>query len=203
MDLFVRRDFARGSVEVAGFSNWIRDYVAFQPLGLVDEASGFSVFQYQGTDARMLGAELSAELQLNEVWRVGAGVDVVQGTRADGSGDPLPAIPPFRSRLQVEADPGRWWAGTTLRAVAAQHRVASDELATDGYFLVDAQVGLRLDALLDPLLSPLLDAPGSHAIIVRIDNALNAGYRDHLSRLPERDMLMPGRNVSVVVRWAF
>ncbi len=207
LDLFVRRDFARGSVELAGFSTWIRDYVAFQPLGQVDEASGFSVFQYQGTDARMHGAELSAELQLNEVWRVGAGVDVVKGTRADGSADPLPAIPPFRSRLEVEADPGRWWAGTTLRAVAAQDRVASGELATDGYVLVDAQVGLRLDALLDGLLDPLLDAPldapGSHAIILRIDNALNTGYRDHLSRLPERDMLMPGRNVSVVVRWAF
>ncbi len=189
LDLFVRRDFARGSVEIAGFANWIRDYVAFQPLGRVDEASGFPVFQYQGTDARMLGAEVTADVRLNDVWGLGVGVDYVEGRRTVGVRDPLPAIPPLRSRLQLRADPGRWWAGATLRGVAKQDRVAPDELATDGYLLLDAQAGLRVDPR------------GNHSVILRIDNALNARYRDHLSRLPERDMLMPGRNVSVIYRW--
>jgi iron complex outermembrane recepter protein len=191
VDLFVRRDFARGSLEVAGFSNWILDYVVFQPLGRTDEASGFPVFQYEGTDARMLGMEVSADVELTDVWRLGAAMDYVRGTRAEGSGDPLPAIPPLRTRFQVEADPGAWWVSTTLRAVASQDRVSSDEPATGGYVVVGAQLGLRFDPV------------GSHALILRVDNALNARYRDHLSRLPERDMLMPARNLSVVYRWAF
>jgi iron complex outermembrane recepter protein len=191
LDLFVRRDFARGSIEVAGFANWISDYVAFQPLGFLDEDSGFPVFQYQGTDARMVGGEVTANLQLNEVWSLGAGLDYVQGTRTAGAADPLPAIPPLRSRLQLRADPGRWWAGATVRAVSTQDRVAPDEPATDGYVLLDAQAGLRVDPT------------GNHSVILRVDNAMNTSYRDHLSRLPERDMLMPGRNVSAIYRWRF
>jgi len=75
--------------------------------------------------------------------------------------------------------------------VAAQNRVAMGELATPGYALLDAQVGLRF-------------GPGAtRALIVRVDNALDASYRDHLSRLPDRDLLMPGRNVAVLVRWQF
>lgn len=191
LDLFIRRDFARGTVEVAGFANWINDYVAFQPLGRIDKASGFPVFQYQGTDARMLGAEVAADLRLNEVWSLGAGVDYVRGTRTVAAAVPLPAIPPLRSRLQLRADPGRWWAGATFRAVTSQDRVAPDELPTDGYLLLDAQAGFRLDPA------------GSHSILLRIDNALNERYRDHLSRLPERDMWMPGRNMSAIYRWRF
>ncbi len=191
LDLFVRRDFARGSVEVAGFANWINDYVAFQPLGRIDEESGFPVFQYQGTDARMIGGEVTADLQVNDVWSLGAGVDYVQGTRTVGAGDPLPAIPPLRSRFQVRADPGRWWAGATFRAVATQDRVAEDEPATDGYVLLDAQAGFRVDPM------------GNHSVIVRIDNALDESYQDHLSRLRQDGLLMPGRNVSVSYRWRF
>jgi iron complex outermembrane recepter protein len=190
VDVFVRRDFARGSVEAAGFANLIRGYVAFQPLGRIDEASGFPVFQYQGTDARMLGGEFTAHLRLNEVWRMSAGVDWVQGTRVGGDADALPSIPPLRSRLQVHAEPGRWWAGATLRAVSSQARVAPDELATDGYVVFDVQAGMRFDPV------------GRHALLIRIDNALDTRYRDHLSRLPERDMLMPGRNLTLTWRWA-
>jgi iron complex outermembrane recepter protein len=191
LDVFVRREFARGAVEVAGFANWINDYVAFQPVGRIDEASGFPVFQYQGTDARMLGAEVSSDLRLSDAWSVGAGVDYVNGKRTAGARAPLPAIPPLRSRVQVRADPGRWWAGATFRAVAAQERVAPDELPTDGYVLLDAQAGFRVGPL------------GAHSVILRVDNALNERYRDHLSRLPERDMWMPARNVSVTYRWRF
>ncbi|TVR66220.1 MAG: TonB-dependent receptor [Gemmatimonadales bacterium] len=191
LDLFLRRDFARGSVEIAGFANWINDYIAFQPLGQIDEDSGFPVFQYQGTDARMIGGEISADLQLNDIWSAGAGVDWVQGSRTDSAGDPLPSIPPLRTRVQLRADPGRWWAGATFRGISTQDRVAPDELATDGYVLLDAQAGLRVDPM------------GNHSVILRVDNALNESYRDHLSRLPERDLLMPGRNVSVIYRWRF
>lgn len=191
VDLFVRRAFARGSVEVAAFTNWIDAYIVFQPLGRIDEGSGFPVFEYQGSDARIFGGEVSADLRLNEVWSTGLGLDWIRGARTGEATDALPTMPPFRGRFQLEADPGPWWVGSTIRAVARQDRVAPDELATDGYLLVDAQAGLRV---------------GSHrqgAVILRLDNALDTRYRDHLSRLPERDLLMPGRNLSVLLRWAF
>ncbi|TVP46572.1 MAG: TonB-dependent receptor [Gemmatimonadales bacterium] len=191
LDIFVRRQLGRGSVEVAGFANWIGDYVAFQPLGRIDEESGFPVFRYEGTDARMVGAEVTAELLLADIWRLGGGLDYVRGQRMAGAKDPLPAIPPLRARLQLQADPGRWWAGSTFRAAATQDRVAPDEPATAGYVLLDAQGGVRLDPR------------GSHSVLLRVDNVLNESYRDHLSRLPGRELLMPGRNVSLTYRWRF
>ncbi len=190
-DFVLRRDFARLSVEAAGFATWIRDYIAFQPLGRLDEASGLPVFEYQGTNARMHGGEVSAEMALDDLWRTGLGVDWVQGTRADGSGGPLPSIPPLRGRFRLGLDPGPWWAGATLQVVATQNRVAPDERPTDGYALLDAQVGLRVGP------------QGAGTVILRMDNALNTRYRDHLSRLPERDLLMPGRDLSLLLRWAF
>lgn len=191
MDLFVRRTFARGSVEVAAFTNWIDDFIVFQSLGRIDEGSGFPVFEYQGSDARTLGGEVSADLRLNDTWSAGLGLDWIRGNRTGVRTDPLPTMPPFRGRLQFEADPGPWWVGSTVRAVARQGRVAPDEMATDGYVLVDAKAGLRVGA----------DRRG--AVILRLDNALDTAYRDHLSRLPERDLLMPGRNLSLLLRWAF
>jgi iron complex outermembrane recepter protein len=191
VDLFVRRVFARGSAEVAAFTNWIGDYIVFQPLGRKDEGSGFPVFKYQGSDARMLGGEVSADLRLNDTWSAGLGLDWVRGTRTGETTDPLPTMPPLRGRLQLEADPGPWWVGSTIRAVASQDRVAPEEMATHGYVLADIQAGLRVGA----------DWRG--ALILRLDNALDTGYRDHLSRLPERDLLMPGRNLSLLLRWAF
>jgi iron complex outermembrane receptor protein len=190
-DVFVRRNHGRASVELALFGNWIRDYIAFQPLGYTDAASGFPVFQHQGTDAQMFGGEVAGSLELSDVWSVRSGLDWVQGTRADETREPLPTIPPLRARLEVRADPGSWWWGGVVRAVSAQRRVAPDEAPTGGYYLVDTQFGFRMGPM------------GAHGLILRVDNALGTRYRDHLSRMPERDFFMPGRNVSVSYRWQF
>lgn len=41
------------------------------------------------------------------------------------------------------------------------------------------------------------------SLMVRLDNALNTAYRDHLSRIEDRNRLMPGRNFNVMLRWDF
>jgi iron complex outermembrane recepter protein len=190
-DLFLRRDLARGSLEWAVFANWIEDYIAFQPLGRMDEASQLPVFQYQGTDARMVGGEVTGTLDLSDVWAIRTGVDWVRGERRDGTREPLPTIPPVRLHLELRADTEPWGWGMTFRAASAQRRVAPEEAETRGYILVGTQVGARFGPM------------GQHGIILRVDNALNTRYRDHLSRMPERDFLAPGRNVSLSYRWQF
>ena len=37
----------------------------------------------------------------------------------------------------------------------------------------------------------------------RLDNLLNERYREHLSRVENRDAPMPGRNLNVMMRWEF
>jgi iron complex outermembrane recepter protein len=44
---------------------------------------------------------------------------------------------------------------------------------------------------------------GNHLIIFRVDNLLNQRYRDHLSRVAERNFPVPGRNFSLAYRLFF
>jgi iron complex outermembrane recepter protein len=48
-----------------------------------------------------------------------------------------------------------------------------------------------------------MDFNGRHVIIARVANALNTRYRDHLSRIEDRNFYMPGRNVNLTYRWFF
>ena len=191
LDLFVRRGWTRGGVEVAVFRNRISGFVAFQPTGETDPRSGLPVFRYEGTAARFVGGEVVAEFQPSEALALGVGVDWVRADRLGEQATPLPAIPPFRARLSIRWEVARWWVGGTLRAVARQERVAPEEEATGGYNLVDGGVGFRVGP------------DGRHSVTLRVDNAANRRYRDHLSRVEERGFPMPARNLSLVYRWSY
>ncbi len=191
VDLFLRRGWTRGGVEVALFYNRISGFVAFQPQGRIDEASGLPIFRYEGTDARLLGGELMGEFRISEALELGAGIDWVRGDRLGGETVPLPTIPPFRGRISARWNESRWWAAGTLRAVASQNRVAEEEDPTGGYALLDGSAGFRVDP------------PGNHTIVLRVENATNRLYRDHLSRVEERGFPMPARNLSLIYRWSF
>ena len=191
VDLFLRRGWTRGGIEAALFYNRISGFVAFQPLGVLDEGSGLPIFRYEGTDARLLGGEVMGQLQATEALELGLGLDWVRADRLGGEAAPLPTIPPFRSRLTARWEGERWWAAGTLRGVASQNRVAPDEERTSGYALVDGSAGFRVDPT------------GRHTLVLRVENATNRLYRDHLSRVEERGFPMPARNLSLVYRWSF
>jgi iron complex outermembrane recepter protein len=191
MDLFVRRTGDRSSLEVAGFATRVDGFVAFQPKGRTDPASGLPVFRYLADDAQLLGGEITFQSLLSSSVRTGVGLDYVRGTRRGEDRVPLPTIPPLRGRLQVSWEPGAWWLGGTVRAVRAQRRVAPEEEPTGGYALVDLQAGVELDG------------SGRHLLTLRVDNLTDAIYRDHLTRVEERGFPMPGRNVNLIYRWSF
>lgn len=81
--------------------------------------------------------------------------------------------------------------GITVRHVTRQDRVAPEEDTTDGYTLVQIQAGTQLDY------------KGLHRIVLRGENVFDVSYRDHLSRVEDRQFTMPGRNVTIVYSWNF
>jgi len=188
-DLFVRRHWAASGIEVAVFMNRIQGFVAFEPTGRVDAPSGLPGFRYESTGARLMGGEISGDVRLGSAVFVKAGVDYVRGERLGADALPLPTMPPLRGRLEARYDVHRWWGGATLRAAASQRRTAAAEAPTDGYALLDTQLGVRLDP------------DGHHMLVLTVANANNRLYRDHLSRVEERGFPMPARNLSVVYRW--
>ncbi len=194
VDLFLRRGWERGGLEATYFVNRIENFVAFEPAGEVDGASGLPVFRYGSTNARFQGGEVTAELRPGgpvEGLSLGLGVDWVRARKAHGLRTPLPAIPPLRGRIQARFEGSLGWVGGTVRAVAAQDRVAPAEEPTDGYLLLDGSAGWTVGP------------SRRHTLVLRVDNATNRLYRDHLSRVEERGFPMPARNVSLVYRWSF
>ncbi len=190
LDVFVRRGSDRLAVELAAFLSGIRDFVAFSPTGEVDPGSELPIFRYEATDAVMVGGEASASLRLPGGWQATTGIDLVRGDRrAEGTArSPLPTIPPLRGRFDLRRDGESGWIGATARAIATQDRVAPMEEVTEGAFLLGFDAGWRIDPR------------GRHILVVRVENATNTLYRDHLSRVEERGFPMPGRNLSVILR---
>ena len=190
-DAFLRYRAGLFEMEVAGFVNYVNQFIAFQPTGLVDAASGFPVFRYTGTDARLFGGEVQVAARLSNYWVLTAAADYVNGTQLGDSQEPLPFMPPFRLRFAAEYAKDRLWGGVTVRQVARQGRVAPEEDKTDGYTLVNMNAGYRFGTA------------KLHRVVLRGENLFNVSYRDHLSRVEDRQAFMPARNISLVYSFDF
>lgn len=190
-DLFARWKNGRFEAEIAGFYNYFSNYIILQPTGLTDPGSGFRIMEYQGDRVRLLGGEASFGWAVTEHLRTSLGIDYVTGQRLSGDKEYLPFIPPFRFSGTIEYDYGKLWSGFRVRAVNAQNRTAPDEEATGGYTLFGFNAGYRMNG------------SGRHLVIFRIENIFDTMYRDHLSRVEERNFPMPGRNMNLAYRWFF
>jgi len=191
VDAFARWTTAGSRLEVAGFVNRIDGFIIFQPTGEVDDRSGLPIFRYEGDDAQLIGGEAVLETLLTDALRVRVGADYVRGSRRDAAETPLPVMPPLRGRLGLTYSPARWWVGGEARLVGAQERVAPEEEPTSGYTLLGFDAGFRFDTA------------GRHLVTLRLDNAFDTAYRDHLSRVEDRNFSMPGRSLNLVYRWMF
>ncbi len=188
-DSFVEFRSNRVSGQLSLFANKIDHFVDFSPTGETHQPSGLPVFEYRSKDALMYGFEFTSDLLLSDEWIAGLGFDYVRGRERSGDRDNLTFIPPFRTSIEVKYDNGSFYAGPRVRVVNKQKKVAPNEEPTDGYLLIGADAGYRFGKGL--------------TFSLRLDNLLNERYRDHLSRVENRDAPMPGRNLNVMLRWEF
>lgn len=190
-DLFAKYSSKYIDVEIAGFINYYRNFILYQSTGMTDEESGYEIFEYLQDEARMRGGELTIDINPLEKMRINLGMDYVFGHRNGDTKDYLPYIPPLRFKAAMEYDFGSVWLGANAVVVDMQDNVAPNESVTPGYTLLGAQAGYRLDFA------------GRQVIILKVDNLLDVAYRDHLSRVENRNFPMPGRNISLAYRWYF
>ena len=190
-DLFARWKNCSLEAEIALFYNYFSNYIVKQPTGDIDTDSGLPVVEYQADKARLYGGEASVGWMIVEGLKAYLGVDYVMGQRMSLTREHLPFIPPFRFSGKIEYDYGKGWIGSRVRAVSSQNSVAPEENITSGYTLLRLNTGYRLNS------------SGRHVIILRVDNLFNVKYRDHLTRIEERNFPMPGRNFNLAYRWFF
>lgn len=190
-DAFTRFEIGFLSAELAGYINRINNYVKYTPTGEVHESSGLPIFMYEPADVLYWGFESSLDMHFSEYWKGSVTADYVRGSERDGNRTPLPLVPPLRTGLSLQYQPSGWWVEGRIRRVQKQDRTAPQEESTGSYLLIGLDAGYRLSK------------NGNHRIVLRVDNLLNEKYRDHLSRIEDRNNPMPGRNVTVAWRWDF
>ncbi|HEY0972359.1 MAG TPA: TonB-dependent receptor [Gemmatimonadales bacterium] len=207
VDGYVRLRTGSVQAELAAFRNTLDDYIYLRNTGRTDAGSGRPVFQYDNTDARLTGAEADVQWSVTPRWVVEASASLVRGELTGPPGtlpaDPelglperpasrnLPFIPPLNGRAGVRYETPLWFAGAGLRWSDRQDRLGDFETETAGHGVADLDAGLRL------LLGGRL-----HTLTLRVDNAFDREYREHLART-KAVMPQAGTNVSVLYRVMF
>jgi iron complex outermembrane recepter protein len=192
LDLFADYTGSGSRVHLALFANRISNYIRLQPLGMTDPVRGLPVLEYTGSDALLAGGEfqLLQQVSRNLQWHVNA--DYTYGSELSvGEKQPLPFMPPLRLAVGIEYDTGRWWSRARVRHALSQERTAPDEAATDAYTLTHLATGLKLGS------------SHVHTMTLSVDNLFNVTWRDHLSRIEQRDIPMMGRNIRLSYRITF
>jgi iron complex outermembrane receptor protein len=191
-DASLRWRQSRVSGEVTYFRNDISDYILRNPITAEEfadrfgeSAGDFPIIEYIAADSVLQGVEAHADVSLLQTIFLEAGLDYVRGDNKELNA-PLPRIPPLRMRVGVRYQKNAFQAGTEVVNAADQNRVFGAETPTDGYAL------LKLFAAYS-----FTHREMAQTITVRLDNALDELYRNHLSLIKDFVPEM-GRNLRVI-----
>ncbi len=192
LDVFLDYRSDSWDLHMALFANRIANYITILPTGRFEPTRGYPVLQYYGSNAELLGGEFSARCKLSDRLEIKLGADYIHGNELNnGSREPLAFMPPLRLSAESTFDTGQWWTGVRIRHAFTQDRTAGSEAETDGYTVTDLSAGARLGAA------------NLHQIIITAENLFDVTWRDHLSRIEQRDIPMMGRNIRLSYRYYF
>jgi iron complex outermembrane receptor protein len=185
-------EFGAVSFTVNGFYTDYKGFIALVPNGM--EEDELPVFDFTAQDATFKGfeSEIEADLFTAGPFEVSgrAQVDFVRAKFKDAGGD-VPRIPPLRSILGLEARSSHVDLRGEVEITADQDRIATSELPTEGYTLVNLAATWR---------------PGGEghglSVQLRADNVTDEEARLHTSFLKDVTPL-PGRNFKLTLRGAF
>jgi iron complex outermembrane receptor protein len=150
-----------------------------------EEEEEVTIVDFVGADTLLHGVELHADFQVGPGLFAEGGLDYVRGTLKD-TGEPLPRMPPLRLRGGLRYQRGAFQAGGEVSGATEQDRISATETTTDGYTV------LRLFSSYS-----FQSGAAVSTVTVRLDNATDTLYRNHLSLIKDLAPEM-GRNVKVV-----
>ena len=184
--------------EVTVFVNRINNFIYRQYTGGFDVGEGLPETVFTQADARLIGIESHADVKVGPILWIEGGLDYVQGSLA-GTGTALPRTPPLRGRAGLRVQRNMLEAGVEAAVTARQDRIYAveangmrvGETATDGYGLLKAFATYSFGS-----------GRVFSTVTLRLDNATNARYRNHLNYLKDLTPEM-GRNASVVYNVKF
>ncbi|NOT27628.1 MAG: TonB-dependent receptor [Acidobacteria bacterium] len=192
-DASLRWRGAAAAGEVTFFVNRINNFIFREFTGEVDEEEGLAETVFAQADGRLAGIESHIDVKVAPIVWLEGGVDYVRGelTSIDTS---MPRIPPLRGRAGIRLQKNAFQAGIDGTFTAKQDRIYAlgfggavvGETPTDGYNLMKVFASYTFGS-----------ARTANTITVRLDNATNALYHNHLNYLKDLAPEM-GRNFAVV-----
>ena len=180
------------SLDLHGFYARYDNFIDLIPTGRADAASGFPIFNFVQSSASFYGSEVEVSYKAWEdagrSFKLEAAGDYVHGKTAFGA---AARIPPWSLAGRGIYDAG-WWTGTLeVRTVGSQDRIATFELPTDGYTLVNASIVVR----------PIKGTP-DFKVFLDGHNLTNQEAREHASFLKDVAPL-PGRTFRMGIGYRF
>lgn len=141
LDATVHYGAGRLEADLHAFAVKYDGFIDLRANGLIDDDSGFPVFDYVQTDATFYGSEAEVSYRM---WEDGERSFSLEGAADYVHGDtdlgPPARIPPWSVAGRAVFD-GDWWTGKLeLRQVGEQDRVAEYELPTDSYRVINAML---------------------------------------------------------------
>lgn len=192
-EVILRAQSERVSAQLSAYANRVDDFIAPFVIGdtLSDTGEEFTMIRFDRTDAELVGAEGSVEMQLLPHLVGSVMADYVRGSFRTGGA--LPFMPPARIGGGMRYETGRYSLGADVRHGFAQDRVSGGDvdIATDAYTLVNLNAGIQW-----------LVGNALQEVLLRVDNAGDARYFDATSRI-KSFAANSGRNVSLVYRLTF
>jgi iron complex outermembrane receptor protein len=188
-----------GSLWYTSFSNYIYGQLTGRTCDadgvcVADDSQELRELNYTQVDATFRGGEGKATFALGDTTnghlQLDLLADVVRATIDHGGGD-VPRIPPYHVGLGLHWDGSKFDAGVMVRYSAEQSHVAFAETATDSFTSVDAHFGWR----------PMPQHAGVELAVV--GRNLTDSVQRNAVALNKDDVIMPGRDLRVVVRANF
>jgi iron complex outermembrane receptor protein len=190
LDLTLRGQNGRLDWSLTGFINDVNDYILLMATGA--EEDGLPVFEYTQTDARFYGYEAEGLIELVDTpaghMHARLFSDFVYAEDED-SGAYIPRVPALRYGIGLHYVADRLSAGIEGTFHSKQDKTAPNELPTDDYILLSAD------------LSYALEAQGLF-LFLRGTNLTDEDARQHSSPLKDT-VPLPGRSLHAGLRYDF
>lgn len=171
MELFLYHRFPALYFTLTAFRNSLSSFIVPRNSGEINYSTFLPVYVTQGVDALLTGAEAQVEWEISEGVTLNGSVGYTHG-EFQGSGDPLPQIPPLKGRIGLIWKPSAWMLGLQSDFAARQNRVDLFEEETAGYAILGGFVQYAFTT-----------GAQVHNVSFTVDNMLNQAYRNHLSRV--------------------
>lgn len=190
LDLGIKCQTSQIQTSLNFFQNQIRNYIVMKPVTVNQDT-----FLYDNVGKALLyGAEWEGDWYFTANSKLFANAAYVRGKDVEMHED-LPKIPPVNTVLGVEFSNAErdYWIAFSGRFCGKQDKVTKNEIATEGYQLIQISSGINL--------SRWAHFKAPVYLTLNIQNLLNKKYRNHLSSVTWWDA--PGRNIILGIRGNF